>query len=84
MNSKPWYRSMTLAGVITGLLGGITMIQQTPGLFTPLVALGILDPTGVAKIAAAATVLGPILSAIGRLRPSGGAPLTIAVAKPKE
>lgn len=79
--AKPWYRSLTLWGVFTGLLGAVTTIQATPGIFAPLVTLGILTPAGVATIAAGALVLGPILSAIGRLRPGGGAPLVIATPK---
>lgn len=77
MNPKPWYKSVTLAGALAALVGTFEVIMAEPTLLQPFVDIGWLGDGGAQAIAKVLAIGGAVGAIVGRVRKTGGAPLTM-------
>ena len=77
MESKPFYKSVTLWGAVATLVGVVETIAAEPMLLKPFVDLGLFAMPGAGKLASILAAGGALTTIWGRVRPGSGAPLTM-------
>ena len=78
MDPKFILTSKTVQGLIAAAIGVAGLITSDPTILTPLVSAGVLDAAGAGKVNAILATIGVLYAAWGRVRPGGGAPLTLS------